>query len=192
MMLPKIDALCAALANSRVTLTPIAENHREPLRAACAADRDIWTIYSTCLVDEFFDPQFDLKLAGGSQFAYAVLDANTVVGCTSWYNIDAANRAVSIGYTYLAPAVRGGDFNLALKGLMIGHAWACGFQRIHFDVDTRNTRSIAAIRKLGGQQEGVLRRNKTTWTGFVRDTAVLSLLPGEASDALMPWLRANR
>lgn len=183
-----IDALCAALANARVTLAPIAEIHREPLRSACAADRDIWAIYSTCLVDDYFDPQFDLKLAGGSQFAYAVLQAGTVVGCTSWYNIDVANRAAAIGYTFLAPAVRGGDFNLALKGLMIGHAWACGFERIHFDVDTRNTRSIAAVRKLGAVPEGVLRRNKTTWTGYVRDTAVLSLLPGEASDALKVWL----
>jgi RimJ/RimL family protein N-acetyltransferase len=182
------EALCAALANARVRLVPIAEAHREGLRAACAADRDIWDIYSSSLVDEHFDPQFDLKLAGGSQFAYAVLDGAAVVGCTSWYNIEPANRAVAIGYTYLAPQVRGGDFNLALKGLMIGHAWAVGFARIHFDVDVRNTRSIAAVKKLGGRQEGVLRRNKITWTGHVRDTAILSLLPGEESDALKGWL----
>jgi RimJ/RimL family protein N-acetyltransferase len=191
MTLPTIEALCVPLANARVTLCPITEAHREPLRAACAADRDIWTIYSTCLVDAHYDPQFDLKLAGGGQYAYAVLDGETVVGCTSWYMIEPANRAVAIGYTYLAPSVRGGDFNLALKGLMIGHAWGCGFQRIHFDVDTRNTRSIAAVRKLGGCQEGVLRRNKITWTGFVRDTAILSLLPGEESAALRPWLQGS-
>lgn len=188
---PSRARLCVALANARVRLEPIAEAHREPLRAACAADSTIWTIYSTCLVGEHFDPQFDFKLAGGGgQFAYAVLQGDRVVGCTSWYNVETGNRSLAIGYTYLAPDVRGGDLNLAMKGLMIGHAWACGFQRIHFDVDTRNTRSIAAIRKLGGQQEGILRRNKITWTGFVRDTAILSLLPGEESDALKPWLGA--
>ncbi len=185
---PTIEALCVPLANARLTLAPITEAHREPLRAACAADREIWGIYSTSLVDEHFDPQFDLKLAGGSQYAYAVLNGDTVVGCTSWYNMEQANRAVAIGYTYLAPDVRGGDFNLALKGLMIGHAWRSGFERIHFDVDTRNTRSIAAVKKLGGQLDGVLRRNKITWTGFVRDTAILSLLPGDESDALKLWL----
>lgn len=188
-MTATIEALCVPIANRRVQLQPIAEAHREPLRAACAADRDIWDIYSTCLVDDHYDPQFDAKLAGaGGQFAYAVLDGASVVGCTGFYSIEPANRAVAIGHTYLAPAARGGDFNMAMKGLMIGHAWACGFQRIHFDVDTRNSRSIAAVKKIGAHHDGTLRRNKITWTGFVRDTAILSLLPGEESDALKAWL----
>jgi hypothetical protein len=34
----------------------------------------------------------------------------------------------------------------------------------------------------------VLRHNKITWTGYLRDTAIFSLLPGEESDALKPWL----
>lgn len=188
-MTATIEALCVPLANRRVRLQPIADAHREPLRTACAADRDIWDIYSTCLVDDHYDPQFDAKLAGtGGQFAYAVLDGASVVGCTGFYSIEPANRAVAIGHTYLAPAARGGDFNMAMKGLMIGHAWACGFQRIHFDVDTRNSRSIAAVKKIGAHHDGTLRRNKITWTGFVRDTAILSLLPGEESDALKAWL----
>ncbi len=182
-------ALCVPLARGRVRLDPIAEVHREHLRAACAADGDIWDVYSTCMIGAHFDPAFDAKLAGaGPQFAYAVFDGNALVGCTSWYGVEPAHRNVAIGYTYLAPAVRGGTVNFAIKGLMIGHAWACGFHRIHFDVDVRNRRSIAAVLKLGCRQEGVLRHNKTTWTGHVRDTAVFSLLPGEASDALKAWL----
>jgi RimJ/RimL family protein N-acetyltransferase len=113
---------------------------------------------------------------------------DAVVGCTSWYGIEPGNRAVAIGYTYLAPEVRGGDCNLSVKGLMIGHAWAAGFHRIHFDIDVRNQRSQAAVRKLGCQPEGVLRHNKVTWTGFLRDTAIFSLLPGEESDALKAYL----
>ena len=45
-------------------------------------------------------------------------------------------------------------------------------------------RSQAAVLKLGAKQEAVLRQNKITWTGFLRDTAVFSLLPGEDSDLL--------
>lgn len=177
------------LARGRVRLEPLVEAHREPLRSACARDSEIWEIYSSSLVGEHFDPNFDGKLAGaGPQFAYAVLDGDEVVGCTSWYGVDLANNVAAIGYTYLAPEVRGGSFNLAMKGLMIGHARQVGIVRIHFDVDVRNTRSIAAVRKLGARQEGVLRRNKITWNGFVRDTAVLSLLPGEESEALKAWL----
>lgn len=181
--------LYVPLANRRVRLEPLTAVHREPLRAACARDHEIWDIYSTCMIGAPFDAEFDGKLAGkGPQHAYAVLDGDALVGCTSWYGVEPGNRALAIGYTYLAPEVRGGDFNLALKGLMIGHAWRIGFARIHFDVDVRNRRSCAAVLKLGCRQDGVLRQNKITWTGHVRDTAIFSLLPGEESDALKPWL----
>ena len=121
----------------------------------------------------------------GPRRAYAVFDGPDCAGCTAWYAHEPANRAVAIGGTFLSPAVRGGPFNLALKQLMIGHARACGIERIVFDVDTRNLRSQAAVRKLGARLDGVLRRNRVTWTGFVRDTAVFSLLPGEESAALL-------
>jgi RimJ/RimL family protein N-acetyltransferase len=189
MTTPMKTELCVPLANARLRLEPLAETHREGLRAVCAADTEIWPIYSTNLTGADFDPQFDGKLDGsGGQFAYAVIDGNEVVGCTSWYGIEPGNKTVAIGYTFIAPRVRGGDFNFAMKGLMIGHAWRVGFHRIHFDVDVRNGRSQAAVLKLGCQREGVLRHNKITWTGYLRDTAIFSLLPGEQSDALKPWL----
>jgi RimJ/RimL family protein N-acetyltransferase len=189
MTTPMKIELCVPLANARVRLEPLAEAHREGLRAACAADTEIWPVYSINLTGADFDRHFDGKLAGdGGQFAYAVMQGSEVVGCTSWYGIEPGNKAVAIGYTYIAPRVRSGDFNFAMKGLMIGHAWRVGFHRIHFDVDIRNGRSQAAVMKLGCQREGVLRHNKITWTGFLRDTAIFSLLPGEESDALKPWL----
>ena len=183
------ETLHVPLAAGPARLVPIAEVHREGLRAACAADTEIWPIYSTNLTGEDFDREFDGKLATGTnQLAFAVLEGDRVVGCTSWYGIEPGNRAIAIAYTYLSPWVRGSGFNFAVKAAMVRHAWALGFHRIHFDVDVRNTRSQAAIRKLGAKQEGILRRNKITWTGHVRDTVILSLLPGEESDALKAWL----
>ena len=46
-------------------------------------------------------------------------------------------------------------------------------------VDSRNLRSQAAVLKLGAKPEGVLRKHKITWTGFVRDTAVFSVVDDE-------------
>jgi hypothetical protein len=43
----------------------------------------------------------------------AELDGGEVVGCTSWYGIEPGNKAVAIGYTYIAPRVRGGGAGLA-------------------------------------------------------------------------------
>jgi RimJ/RimL family protein N-acetyltransferase len=176
--------LYVPLADGDLRLVPLAESHRDALRAATAADTEIWDIYPYSMLGEHFDPAFDQMLDGARQ-VYAVFAGEKLVGCTSWYAHDPANKAVAIGGTFIAPAVRGGPFNIRLKRLMINHARACGIVRIVFDVDTRNKRSQAAIMKLGAKLEGVLRKNRITWTGHVRDTAVFSLLPGEESALLL-------
>jgi RimJ/RimL family protein N-acetyltransferase len=170
------------LADGTLRLEPLDDAHREPLRAACAADAEIWQIYSVSMLGAHFDPTFAMLRR---RAAYAIFDGDRLVGCTSWYDHDAPNKAVAIGFTYLHPDVRGSGFNLRLKRLMIGHARACGIVRIVFDVDVRNQRSQAAVRKLGARLDGVMRANKITWTGHVRDTAVFSLLPGEESELLI-------
>ena len=175
--------LYAPLAAGDLRLEHLAETHREALRAACAADADTWQIYPYSMVGDHFDPVFAEMLAGARQ-VYAILDGVSLIGCTSWYAHDAANHAVAIGGTFLHPAVRGSGLNLRLKRLMIAHARACGIFRIVFDVDVRNKRSQAAVLKLGAKLDGIMRQNRVTWTGYVRDTAVFSLLPGEESALL--------
>lgn len=176
--------LYVPLAAGNVRLEMLAEPHREPLRTAAAADADIWVMYPYSMLDDHFDPVFATMLAGKRQ-VYAVFDGATLVGCTSWYDHDPVNRSVAIGGTFLHPDVRGSGFNLGLKRLMIGHARICGIVRIVFDIDVRNTRSQAAVRKLGAKRDGILRQNRVTWTGHVRDTAVFSLLPGDESALLL-------
>lgn len=183
-------ALYVPLASGTLRLDPLAEAHREGLRAACAADTEIWAIYPYSMAGDAFDPAFDTMLSGSRQ-VLAVVDDGVITGCTSWYDHDAVNRSVYIGGTYLAPLVRGSGLNTALKQLMIGHALGCDIDRIVFEVDTRNARSCAAVLKLGARQEGVLRRNRITWTGFVRDTAVFSLLRDEAEAFLAGTLETS-
>jgi RimJ/RimL family protein N-acetyltransferase len=50
---------------------------------------------------------------------------------------------------------------------------------VQFKVDSRNERSQAAVAKLGAVREGVLRRDRRTWTGHIRDTVVFSILDDE-------------
>jgi RimJ/RimL family protein N-acetyltransferase len=75
--------------------------------------------------------------------------------------------------------MRGTGFNRRVKGLMIGRAIDCGFRRIEFRVDRRNARSQAAMAKIGAVREGVIRAERITWTGHVRDTVLFSILAGE-------------
>jgi RimJ/RimL family protein N-acetyltransferase len=154
----------------------------EGLRAACAADPDIWDIYPHSMLDEHFEPAVQAMLSHPNRIVFAALarseTAEKVVGMTSFINPD-VHGVVEIGGTYIEPSVRGTGFNHAMKKLMIDHAFACGYRRIEFRVDTRNQRSAVAVRKLGAQFDGVLRKNVVTWTGYVRDTYVFSLFEDE-------------
>jgi RimJ/RimL family protein N-acetyltransferase len=66
-----------------------------------------------------------------------------------------------------------------MKRLLIEHAFNCGYRHIEFHVDVRNKRSQRAALKLGAKQDSFLRKNKVTWTGHIRDTAVFSIFEGE-------------
>ena len=88
-------------------------------------------------------------------------------------------QAVEIGNTYILPEVRGTGLNGRIKRLLLDRAFACGIRRVEFRIDEINARSQAAVRKIGGVKEGVLRAERITWTGRVRDTGVFSILVDE-------------
>ncbi|HEX7783479.1 MAG TPA: GNAT family protein [Sphingobium sp.] len=182
MAIVDVAALAAPLESGEIRLELFADRHVEGLRAACARDQDIWDIYPVSWAGE----DFDRALAQTERFhgsrgwvRFAVLHRGAVVGMTNFIDPDGANGSVEIGGTYVEPSVRGGSVNGVMKRLMIDHAFACGFTRIEIRVDTRNGRSMAAVLKLGAVHEGTLRRNRVTWTGYVRDTAVFGLLKDE-------------
>jgi RimJ/RimL family protein N-acetyltransferase len=181
--MPDPAALSRLLADRDLRLQPLREMHREPLRAACALDSSIWDIYVRNYSGAAFDRSFSQLVDGTGKAMFAILFGGTVVGMSGYLNIQPANRALEIGTTYLVPDMRGTGVNVRMKRLMIGQAFACGFDRIEFRVDTRNARSLAALDRLGAVREGVLRRHVVTWTGHVRDSAIYSILRGEWSAA---------
>ena len=177
---PDRAVLESVLEEGDVRLEPLSEHHLEPLRAACAEDQEIWEIYPVNLLGDGFDQAMARFHLLDSWVRFAVIDTRDgkVVGCTNYINPDPWG-VVEIGRTYIAPNMRGGSFNRTKKKLMIEHAFVCGFHKIEWRVDTRNKRSMAAVLKLGAKQEGVLRQNRVTWTGYRRDTAVFGMLKDE-------------
>lgn len=171
------------MTDGAVGVRTLIEGDREPLRLACAADPDVWAIYPYSMVGDAFDTAFANRLnPKPNSIGFALLLNGSPVGLSSYLDIDPANATLEIGGTYIAPSVRGGSYNRAVKLLMLGRAFACGAQRVQFCVDTRNGRSMAAVEKLGAHHEGVLRSNRLTWTGHRRDTAVYSILASEWTD----------
>ena len=65
------------------------------------------------------------------------------------------------------------------KLVMLRRAFNCGIRRVEFRVDRRNARSQAAMKKLGAVREGVLRADRITWNGHVRDTVLFAILADE-------------
>jgi RimJ/RimL family protein N-acetyltransferase len=176
---PSLDKLGAPMADEEIRLEPMAEPHRERLKTVCAEDRDIWPIYAVSYDPGHFDASFDRLRARANVRAFAILQADRMAGMSAYLGIEPDRGVLEIGNTYYVPALRGTGFNRRIKDLMIGRAIACGFRRIEFRVDSRNGRSQAAMAKLGAVREGVIRAERITWTGHVRDTVLFSILSDE-------------
>jgi RimJ/RimL family protein N-acetyltransferase len=162
-----------------IRLEPLAETHRAALKAACAEDLDIWPIYAVSYDPDHFDESFDKLRARDNVRGFALYLAGRLVGISCFLNIEPDRGVLEIGNTYYRPEIRGTGFNRRVKDLMIRRAIDCGFRRIEFRVDARNARSQAAMAKLGAVREGVIRAERITWTGHVRDTVLFSILADE-------------
>ena len=171
--------LLTPIEEGDLRLEPLAEGHRDVLRAACAEDRDIWPIYAVSYDPDHFDESFARLIGNPARQAFAVLLNGRLVGMSAYIGAEPERGVVEIGNTYFVPAVRGSGINRHVKSLMLDHAFAKGYRRVEFRVDARNTRSQAAVLKLGATREGVIRAERVTWTGHVRDTVLFSILADE-------------
>ena len=155
------------------------EDHLEGLKAACAEDRDIWAIYANNFGPKGFDESIALYRSNPRNRTFVLYEGDELAGMSSFLGIDEARQVLEIGGTYYRPHLRGSGFNRRVKDMMLERAFDCGIRRVEFRVDVRNARSQAAMKKLGAVREGVLRADRITWNGHVRDTALFSILKDE-------------
>lgn len=157
---------------------PLTEAHRDLLRTACAEDPDIWEIYYVSYAPAQFDASFDALLKR-SWVPFALYDSDVFVGMSCFLNVEESRQTLEIGSTYYRPSRRGTGFNRRCKEMMLRHAFDRGYRRVEFRVDSRNARSQAAMKKLGAVREGVMRADRVTWNGHVRDTVLFAILKDE-------------
>jgi RimJ/RimL family protein N-acetyltransferase len=113
-------------------------------------------------------------------FATVARESGQVVGSTRFMNIDATNRHVEIGSTWIVPAWQRTAVNTEAKYLMLRHAfesWGC--LRVELKTDALNQQSLAAILRLGAKEEGTFRKHVITPSGRVRDSVYFSILDTE-------------
>lgn len=118
-------------------------------------------------------------VAGRVVYAIRLVDG-TLVGTSSLLEIDLANASIHLGATLYGRRWWGTAVNPEAKLLLLAHCFDdCGFGRVKIQTDALNTRSQAAIAKLGARREGVLRRDTKREDGSFRDTVVFSVLVDE-------------
>ena len=155
------------------------EQWREPLKAACAEDSEIWQIYANNFGPDGFDDSIALYRSTSRNRTFVLFEGDELAGMSSYLGIDEGRGVLEIGGTYYRPKFRGTGFNRRVKDMMLSRAFGCGFRRVEFRVDERNKRSQAAMARLGAAREGVMRADRITWTGHVRDTMLFSILKEE-------------
>jgi RimJ/RimL family protein N-acetyltransferase len=85
-----------------------------------------------------------------------------------------------LGHGWLEPSAQRTTVFSATSLLLLGHAFdAWRVHRLVLKTDARNARSRAAIEKLGGRFEGILRAHLPAADGVVRDTAMYSIVRDE-------------
>ena len=174
-----IDGLAAPMRGEGCGAELFSEQHRDTLKAACAEDGQIWEIYATNFGPDGFDDAIDLYRSSSRNRTFVLFEGDELAGMSSYLGIDQGRQVLEIGGTYYRPKFRGTGFNRRVKDMMLRRAFDCGIRRVEFRVDRRNARSQAAMKKLGAVREGVLRADRVTWTGHVRDTVLFAILRDE-------------
>ena len=179
------------LAGRHVVLAPLSQAHCADLEEA-TADGDLHRLWYTMIpAPEAMAAEIDRRCAlqaAGTMLPFAVLTPDgKAVGMTTYMNIDAVNRRVEIGSTWLRKAVQRGPLNTEAKRLLLGHAFDT-LECIAVELRTHfaNTQSRRAIERLGAKLDGVLRSHSIMADGSLRDTAVYSILAHE-----WPMVKAN-
>ena len=118
----------------------------------------------------------------GSMIPFSVLDRanNQICGMTSFMNIDAKNRRVEIGSTWLSMSVQRSAINTQMKYLQLLYAfesWNC--IAVEFRSHFMNHQSKIAIERLGAKLDGVLRSHQIMPNKSLRDTCVYSITHAE-------------
>ncbi len=173
------------LSTDRLVLRPLSLADVAHLGEA-ASDGALWEKKTTTVprpegFADYVRKALELQAAGlALPFATVVRDGDRIVGSTRYMNIDAANHRVEIGTTWIAKSWQRTFVNTHAKFLMLRHAFEeLGCNAVEIRTHSQNDQSRAAIERLGARLDGILRRHMIMPDGYIRDTAVYSIVAEE-------------
>ncbi|NND69452.1 MAG: GNAT family N-acetyltransferase [Halioglobus sp.] len=171
------------LTGRSVRLEPLAQDHAQGLYNRGREQADWAYMPRSCFVDLADTRQWiDEALARGDHVPFAIIEThkNRPVGSTRFLNIRPEHRSLEIGWTWLGREWQRTAVNTEAKFLLLRHAFErLGCVRVEFKTDLRNTRSQAAIERIGATREGVLRQHMIVQDNYLRDSVYFSVLDSE-------------
>ena len=175
----------ATLEGRGVRLEPMRSEHEADLRSA-AADGELWKLTFTSVPEPegtlAYIEEALADCARGVRVPWVVRELATgrIIGSTSYHDIIPAARRVEIGYTWYSRSWQRTHVNSACKLRLLEHAFdTLGCSVVGLRTDNLNSRSQAAIERLGARKDGVIRGQAVRRDGTVRDTVMYSITAGE-------------
>lgn len=186
------------LTGRHVRLEPLSHAHAEALAAASAGDPELYRWSAVPIgrdaVNRYIEAALAWREAGTAlAFAHVRIADGAVLGSTRFFDMERWAWPAShprhgrrdpdvceIGYTWLTRSAIRTAANTEAKLLMLAHAFeGWGVLRVCLHTDARNKRSQAAIERMGGKFEGVLRAHRMAADFIARDSYRYSLLADE-------------
>jgi N-acetyltransferase len=190
------------LQGRHIRLEPLDHRHVDALVAAAAVDPSLyqWSPVPQGKVEAttYIETALAWQDAGTAvPFAIISLDDSVndgvVIGSTRFWNLErwawpqghprhgrSAPDACEIGYTWLTCSAIRTAVNTEAKLLMLTHAFETWqVLRVCFHTDARNRRSRAALERIGGKFEGILRAHRMAADYIARDSVRFSIVAAE-------------
>jgi N-acetyltransferase len=186
------------LQGRHVRLESLEPRHIDGLVAAAGDDAVLyqWSPVprGNAAAETYVDTALAWRDAGTAvPFAIVRVEDSVVVGSTRFWNIErwawpqghpphgrGLPDVCEIGYTWLTRSAIRTAVNSESKLLMLTHAFEVWkLLRVCFHTDARNQRSRAAIERIGGKYEGILRAHRMAADFIPRDSVRYSIIAAE-------------
>jgi RimJ/RimL family protein N-acetyltransferase len=189
------------LPGKHICLEPLDHRHGDGLVKASASDPSLYqwspVPQGQAQATAYIDTALSWRDAGTAvPFAIVNLNNVAVIGSTRFWNLERwswpqghvrhgrkSPDACEIGYTWFTRSAIRTAANTEAKLLMLTHAFeAWEVLRVCFHTDARNQRSRAALERIGGKFEGILRAHRMAADLIPRDSVRYSILAAEWPD----------
>ncbi len=188
------------LSGKHVRLEPLDHRHIDGLVAAAAVDPSLyqWSPIPQGKTEatRYVETALAWRAAGTAvPFATVREDDGVVIGSTRFWNMErwpwppthprhgCVLDACEIGYTWLTRSAIRTAANTEAKLLMLTHAFETWqVLGVCFHTDSRNQRSRAALERIGGKFDGILRAHRMASDFTARDSVRFSIVAAEWPD----------